>query len=661
MVTSHKREVCFKGGESRAYTRHKVKTRIQYDDFLNNRVLTNLKMNESKTKGLYFVNVLDLEANCYEKDVAIFELEGLETKFLDIDIKPDDFEFFYEKVIFKLYEDEYTKLYCYDFNTGEIELYASIPYKIESFHILDDDIYFTATIRTNDKNEFIRYGMEVPFYQEGVGYSAHNRTCLFRANCKVSGISRLTALNIHIDDLIFDFKNNRIVFTAFKYESSRPVISDVYIYHIVNKTTTRLTNSFYRISYVDVLSSEQLIFAGVSLNEKKRNDNQQLYVIEVSSGHCKSLDQPQDRSNLTPGVCTDMKFTTSRPVMSIEGNFYFVTTDRNQETLNKINAEGEIISFETGLKTIDSYQVLKEGILIIGLKGLGLHELYWFNGEQLIQVTEYNEWLLKGRQISVPEPIKIYDKETEIDGWVIPPADIHPNKKYPGILMIHGGPKLTYSDVYHHNMQLLSANGYYVFYANPKGSDGRGDDFLDIRGNFGTTAYKELMAFTDVVINSYPQIDQNALGVTGYSYGGYMTNYIITRTNRFKAAVSESGISNLLTAFTSSDIGYQYILEYMDNESPWIKVNSYLEASPIMMASKVTTPTLFIHGNEDCRCNYTESYNMYAALNFHGVTTKLCLCAGEDHGLDTVGKPKVRMFRYLEILNWFNEFLKRSK
>jgi dipeptidyl aminopeptidase/acylaminoacyl peptidase len=209
-------------------------------------------------------------------------------------------------------------------------------------------------------------------------------------------------------------------------------------------------------------------------------------------------------------------------------------------------------------------------------------------------------------------------------------------------------------------MQLLSAKGYYVFYMNPRGSDGRGDDYSNIRGNFGKRPYDELMKFTSDVLNLYPAIDPNRLGVTGGSYGGYMTNYIITHTNKFQAAVSERGISNLMTAFTSSDIGHEYIYEYMGNhDTPWNNKKKYIENSPIYQVDRVKTPTLFIHGEKDYRCNYTESLNMFNALNYHGVPTKFCLFTDESHSLVVKGRPNNKYKRYKELVNWFNMHLKR--
>jgi dipeptidyl aminopeptidase/acylaminoacyl peptidase len=219
---------------------------------------------------------------------------------------------------------------------------------------------------------------------------------------------------------------------------------------------------------------------------------------------------------------------------------------------------------------------------------------------------------------------------------------------------------MVYSDVFAFDIQLLCAKGHYVLCANPMGSDGRGDAFADIRGQFCEVPYEQLMAFVDEVLDTFTEIDENALGVTGGSYGGYMTNHIITRTDRFRAAVSERGISNMLSALTASDIGFAYVAEYAGQTDLWSRPQVLLDMSPVLSAGAVKTPTLFNHGKEDFRCHYTESLNMYSALVQQGVPARLCLYEGENHSLVTRGRPKAKLTRYQELTRWFDRYLKRG-
>ncbi len=372
--------------------------------------------------------------------------------------------------------------------------------------------------------------------------------------------------------------------------------------------------------------------------------------------------------------------------------------ERDEEMLWRTwpTARGEPV--ETGLTVIGSFQVRAGDIIAIGLRGMQLSEVYSIEEGIPRQLSAHNQWA-EELQRARPVPVTEIINGVEIDGYVYPPYSGCTQPAFsgctqpassgctqptssgctqpassgeragegtsgeepccPAVLMIHGGPKMLYAAVYSQEIQLLCASGYYVICANPMGSDGRGNAFADIRGRFGSLPYEQLMLFTDRILERYPRIDRNRLGVSGGSYGGYMTNCIITRTARFKAAVSERSISSLLTSFTTSDIGYQFVYEYLGNTpAPWTAREELIEASPIFQADRAVTPTLFIHGKDDYRCHHTESVSMFSALNYHGVPARLCLFEHENHSLPVRGKPQSKLRRYEELLTWFNTYLK---
>ncbi|MFA5577267.1 MAG: S9 family peptidase [Tissierellaceae bacterium] len=631
--------------------------KILCDDFLKNRRLTNLRINDSRTRAVYFVNTPDLASNKYIKTMEVMELGGYGIAAVEPKIEADDFDFFGDDLYILEYRGDSTTIYSYEFENGELSLYCEIPFRIEEYYVDEGRVYFTSIIKEKQSVESAVCGTVVPFYQESLGYSSHSKKALFAFDTNSRELNRLSALNFHLDDLVFDMDNHMIAFTAFNIYKHKPVPSDIYTYDLDSRIVKKWTNGSYRISYIDLLFPQKIVFMGLDINEKKRNDNQNIYLIDMVDGSCKLFREPFDKSNEFPGITSDSRLSTMKPVVVHKGEFYFVVSDRFKESLNKIDRQGNLVDYDIGLRIIDDYKFLEEAILLIGLQEEGLHELYLYDGAGLRQLTKYNDWFWEERRMRPPHYIKFDVEGVEIDGWVISPLNFNPQKKHPGVLVIHGGPKSSFTSVYDHTMQLLAANGYFVFYSNPQGSDGRGDKFLDIRGSFGYLAYRQLMHFVDRVLEEYPQIDENYLGVMGHSYGGYLTNYIITRTGRFKAAVSESSISNLVTAFTSSDIGYQYIYEYMGEKTPWSDLSSYIESSPITQATNVSTPTLFIHGTEDGRCNYTESLNMYGALNYHGIKTKLCLMEGEGHNIAARARPRLRKHRYKEILKWFDEIM----
>ena len=168
------------------------------------------------------------------------------------------------------------------------------------------------------------------------------------------------------------------------------------------------------------------------------------------------------------------------------------------------------------------------------------------------------------------------------------------------------------------------------------------------------------MQFTDVVLEKYPQIDKKRVGVTGGSYGGFMTNWIIGHTNRFAAAASQRSVANNVTMELTTDLGILHASQQIYS-STFIDYQYVWNTSPLKYAGNVTTPTLFIHSSEDWRCGPAEGLQMYTALKFHGIETRLCLFMGENHELSRSGHPKARVRRLAEITAWMEQHLKATR
>ncbi|MCR5491274.1 MAG: prolyl oligopeptidase family serine peptidase, partial [Bacilli bacterium] len=218
----------------------------------------------------------------------------------------------------------------------------------------------------------------------------------------------------------------------------------------------------------------------------------------------------------------------------------------------------------------------------------------------------------------------------------------------------------AYGPVYFHEMQAWASAGYFVFFCNPTGSDGRGNAFADIRLKWGGPDYKNVMDFTSAVLKAYPAIDSKRVCATGGSYGGYMCNWILTHTNKFCCIATQRSISNWFTMFGVSDIGPQFgddIFEgdlYEDKKA----FTQVMNVSPIKYANKASTPTLFIHSDEDHRCPVEEGYQLMTALIHKGIPTRMCLFHGENHELSRGGKPTHRLRRLNEITDWFEKYSK---
>lgn len=284
-------------------------------------------------------------------------------------------------------------------------------------------------------------------------------------------------------------------------------------------------------------------------------------------------------------------------------------------------------------------------------------DLYEVNlKERSVQrLTSLNKETLENIQLSEPESFVFKHGDTYIHGWLMKPTNFDENKKYPLILEIHGGPHTMYANTYFHEFQMLAASGFAILYTNPRGSHGYGQSFVDaVRGNYGKIDYEDVMAAVDYAIENYDFIDTNRLGVTGGSYGGFMTNWIIGHTDRFKAAVTQRSISNWISFYGCSDIGYyftewQHQLDKDDIEGLW-------KISPLAYVNNVKTPLLILHSEEDLRCPIEQAEQLFIALKHRGKETKFIRFPKSNHELSRSGIPNLRVKRLEYINDWFKQY-----
>ncbi len=344
--------------------------------------------------------------------------------------------------------------------------------------------------------------------------------------------------------------------------------------------------------------------------------------------------------------------------LDAEGNVYAITADAGSVVLEKFEGNNKI-RIAGNDAYVYSFAVSSNGkIAFLMMNDTSLGELYIFDGE-LKKLTSYNSEILKKLKPRkhIHFKYKSFDGK-ELDGWYIKPRGAG-KRKLPAILFVHGGPKGMYGHYFHYTAQLMADMGFYVIFTNPRGSTGYSEEFaLAVLNRTGLEDFQDILAGLEWAIKN-ENVDEERLGITGISYGGYMTNWAITQTDKFKAAISENGISYWLTSYAFSDIGLWFDREVI-GDNP-LENENYKKLSPLFYADAVKTPVLFIHSLEDYRCPLDQSLMFYHVLKSLGKETYIVIFKQGEHGHSIRGKPRHRSKRYKIFVDFFVKKLKEGK
>ena len=657
---------------------------LELRSFLEYKFLSNLDFNPNGRKIAFSVSESDIEKNLYKHFIYTLDTDTNEIKklthrgkeknslWLDNDtilFSSDRSEEIKEKI---KNGETWSVFYALDTkNGGEAYEYMTLPFDVTEIKIIDNDNFiFTATFDNNslninnltgeekekaiklyNENKDYEILDEIPFWSNGVGFVNKKRNRLYHYDKSQNKTTEISGIFSNIE--FFNLKDNKVVFGGRTYENKQPTTAELWSYDLATKKLeTIIKDDLYDISYANFIE-DKIVCALSDMKDFGINENHKLYLIDKD----KNINLLFENDTwLSCTVGSDCRLGGGKSFKIIDNKLFFLSTMADSVYLNSIDTKGkhQVLCSEDG--SIDFFDIANNKIYYVGMRNYGLQEIYILENSSSKKISSFNEKIFENYEISRPE---IFDFTTNGDitkGFVIYPINYDKNKKYPAILDIHGGPKTAYGNIFYHEMQVWANMGYFVIFTNPHGSDGYGNIFADIRGKYGTVDYEDLMNFVDYVVEKYP-IDKNRLGVTGGSYGGYMTNWIIGHTDRFKCAVSQRSISNWISKFGTTDIGYYFNAD-QNQATPWINHDKLWWHSPVKYADKAKTPTLFIHSEEDYRCWLAEGLQMFTALKYHSVDARLCMFRGENHELSRSGKPKHRIKRLEEITNWFEKYLK---
>ncbi|MDH6367583.1 MULTISPECIES: S9 family peptidase [unclassified Breznakia] len=665
--------------------------KIELRDFLDFKHLSQLKVKDKN--AIYVETVMNADDNVYESDLyQISEITiktGDNTLYHTGDSKrrrltnsKDVSNFIYtdkDTILFASMRDpkdkerakngeSFTSFYELHTKGGEATKAFEIPFPVSDIKFIDSNTYIVnvsydlryAPMLEDGKKEEVAKAKnankdweeltKIPFVQNGgeyIGYTVSRLYLYTRDTNKLTAITN-TYENAYILDVSKD--KEKVLFATSK-DAAKPSmkeglsqvnLKDLSVEELVKESEYSIATAFYRSHDILVLANKETPY-GINENAKFFS-----YANETMT----LLSNP-DRA-FGNSVGSDVRYGGGFNMKMLNDTLYILSTETCTCNLYKLTADNhfeEVLDVDGSIDAFDTED--GQDFYYIGLIEQNLQEIY----KNKKAITHINT-TLDDAYVATPEIVTYKNEDYDMVGYVLLPKDYDPAKSYPAILDIHGGPKTVYGKVYYHEMQVWANQGYFVFFTNPRGSDGRGNDFMDIFGKYGTIDYEDLMVFTDVVLKKYPAIDTNRLGVTGGSYGGFMTNWIITHTDRFKVAATQRCISNWVSFYGTSDIGFYFAPDQNKGDIFSDKgIAKLWEHSPLKYISNVKTPTLIIHSDKDYRCPLEQAEQLFTALKVLGVESKMVVFHGDNHDLSRSGKIQSRIKRLSEITDWMNAHL----
>ena len=658
---------------------------IELKDFLNYRFLSNVKYAPGGKKAAFVVSECCEEDNSYESRLWLYD--GALRQLTDLG---QERSFFWEDENCILFpasrskaekkrresKEEFTSFYRLDLRGGEALPAFTWPFAAQRVEQVGEVYVATGSVDVHhpdyfqmdkeqrasvskEREEETDYEVfdELPFWVNGEGVTNKSRAGLFTVSAQ-GQVRRVTEPLFSVDD--FACLDGMVYYAGSAYDSKAPVRG--FRLYRLNPATgqTALLGDYPGLSLSKLQAvGGELWLRAAACERHGLNENGWMYRVSLADGSLTVL--REEETSMYGSVGSDCRFGGGQSWQSKGGSLYHITTREDSAVLYRLDGDGSSTAVVDKKGSIDCIALSEDAdeALLVALYDNRLQELYAadLKSGEVRRLSRFNEEVLQDKYVADYQPLAIESRGEQIAGFVLLPKDYDPAKTYPAVLDIHGGPKTVYGPVFYHEMQLWASMGYFVFFCNPKGGDGRDNRFMDIRGHYGETDYENLMDFTDAVLKAWPQIDPARVCVTGGSYGGFMTNWIIGHTDRFCCAASQRSISNWLSFWGVSDIGFYFAADQCD-ASLYDSPEQLWRQSPVRYAANVKTPTLFIHSDEDYRCPLEQGLQMFTALKDRGVPSRLCLFHGETHELSRSGKPKHRARRLKEITDWFETYAK---
>ncbi len=531
-------------------------------------------------------------------------------------------------------------------------------------HKGDKLIYISSV---GEIDEDVKVIENIPFWFNGKGFVYNRYDHLFLIDLDSGYREQLTHGDVNVIFAQWSPVANKIAYIL-QEDPLKPYISNIYVLDLERNERVKLTtDNFNIVSLTWDPKGEKIAFKATDLS-RGYSTHYKLWVVNVETKDIIPLAQQIDKDLVNPANSDVRGPSSSKTIQWIDNYIYLHLAEGGAVHLYRVDIRGKFEPVITGDRVVEDFTIQRGGrIYLTIMDPLNPPEIYMYERGNIVKLTHYNDHFLSKKKLSKPEKFAFEASDgTRIEGWIMKPIDFSEGEKYPTILEIHGGPMTTYGYGFMHEFHVLTSKGFVVVYMNPRGSSGYSEEFKDIRGKYGERDYKDLMEGLNYVLEKFQFVDKERLGVTGGSYGGFMTNWIITQTDIFKAAVTQRSISNWISFYGTTDIGFHFAPDQMGRSFDahfWTDetvYQNYWEKSPIKHIKNVKTPLLIIHSEQDYRCWLDQALQIYTALKIRGVETRMVIFPKENHDLSRSGKPKHRAKRLKEIVNWFKKHLKEG-
>lgn len=436
-----------------------------------------------------------------------------------------------------------------------------------------------------------------------------------------------------------------------------PVNTEVYEVSVANGAIKALTTRQGPDS-AQAVSPDGTRLAYLSYEDRLLGyQNAELYVMDRDGSNARSITKSLDRTVDSADWAADGR------------SLYVQYADQGVTKVARVSLDGKVTAVASGLTgggldrpySGGEFSVAKNGTVAFTMGDASSpSNIAIARGGRTRQLTNLNEEFFRTKTLGAVKPLEVKSAfdQRPIGAWVVTPPNFDPAKKYPMILEIHGGPYASYGPLFATDYQLYAAAGYVVLYTNPRGSTSYGEEFANlIQHDYPDHDYDDLMSAVDTLI-ARGFIDTQNLFVTGGSGGGVLTAWIVGRTDRFRAAVTQKPVINW-TSFTLTTDMYTYAPKYWFAKAPWEDQDSYWKRSPLSLVGKVKTPTMVIVGDQDMRTPVSDSEQYYQALQLRNVPTALVKVPGASHG-GLAARPSQSAAKASAILAWFEKFRKRD-